>query len=67
MLFLLSLAFWGPRWARKRGQTDNKNSKSLRVKGYGFVIFVVFGLLGARVGKEKGTDNKNNKSLTLRP
>ena len=38
LLFLLSLAFWGPRWARRRtggkGKgTDNKNSKSLRVKG----------------------------------
>ena len=21
LLFLLSLAFWGPRWARRRGQT----------------------------------------------
>ena len=49
----------------KEKGTDNKNSKSLRVKGKGFVIFVVFSLLGAQVGKEKGTDNKNNKSLTL--
>ena len=32
----------------------------------GFVIFVVFGLLGAQVGKEKGKDNKNNKSLRVK-
>ena len=51
----------------KEKGTDNKNSKSLSwVKGYGFVIFVVFGLLGAQVGKEKGTDNKNSKSLRVK-
>ena len=63
MLFLWS---WpsGAQVGKKKG-TDNKNSKSLRVKGYGFVIFVVFGLLGAQVGKEKGTDNKNSKSLRV--
>jgi hypothetical protein len=31
LLFLLSLAFWGPRWARRRDRQEN--SKSLRVKG----------------------------------
>ena len=50
----------------KEKGTDNKNSKSLRVKGAGFVIFVVFSLLGAQVGKEKGTDNKNSKSLRVK-
>ena len=50
----------------KEKGTDNKNSKSLRVKGSGFVIFVFFGLLGAQVGKEKGTDNKNKKSLRVK-
>ena len=71
LLFLLFLAFWGPRWARRRGQItkakDKKNNKFLRVNGQGFVVFVVFGLLGAQMGKEKGIDNKNIKSLTLHP
>ena len=40
----------------KEKGTDNKNSKSLRVKDLLFLFF--FGLLGAQVGKEKGTDNK---------
>ena len=45
----------------KEKGADNKNSKSLRVKGKGLRIhyfFVVFGLLGAQVCKEKGKDNK---------
>ena len=50
----------------KEKGTDNKNSKSLRVKCSGFVLFVVFSLLGAQVGKEKGTDNKNSKSLRVK-
>ena len=56
MLFLLSLAFWGPRCARRKGKTTKITNPQ------GFVIFVVFSLLGAQVGKEKGTDNKNSKS-----
>ena len=42
---------------------DNKTRKSLRVKGQGFVIFVIFSLLGAQVGKEKGTDNKKGFAI----
>ena len=39
----------------KEKGTDNKNSKSLRVKFTArLFIFVVFGILGAQVGKEKG-------------
>ena len=60
MLFLLSLAFWGPRCARRKGKTTKITNPQ------GFVIFVVFSLLGAQVGKEKGTDNKNSKSLRVK-
>ena len=51
----------------KEKGTDNKNSKSLRVNGQGFVVFVVFGLLGPRWARKGGqTDNKNRKSLRLK-
>ena len=43
-----------------QGEGDRqKKNKSLTLKG--FVVFVVFGLPGAQVGKEKGTDNKSSK------
>ena len=47
----------------KEKGTDNKNSKSQRVKD--LLFFVVFSLLGVEVGKEKGTNNKNSKSLRV--
>ena len=56
LLFLLSLAFWGPRWERRRG--------FLLSSAFVRVIFVVFGLLGAQVGKEKGTDWARRRGQT---
>ena len=44
---------------------DNKTRKSLRLKGQGFVIFVIFSLLGAQVGKEKGQTTKRDLLFLL--
>ena len=57
MLFLLSLAFWGPRWARRRGQTTKiANPWGLRVKDLLFLLSLAF--WGPRWARRRGQTTK---------
>ena len=57
MLFLLSLAFWGPRWARRREQTTKiANPCGLRAKDLLFLLSLAF--WGPRWARRRGQTTK---------